>query len=853
MARFTVTNLKDSGAGSLRDAIDQASLLAGTDEIVFEANLAGNITLTSGQLVIISGNDLSINGDTNGDGNPDITLVGAGSNHIDNNAATNLQSLGFTGGSVTNGAFRGGAISNAAGGNLTIAYCDFSSNSASAAGGILTGGYHAAGTIYNEGFLNITQTILTGGAATGGNGDSSFFSSSGYYGGDAASGIVNIGTLTISHTVIESGSATGGAGGKGSDGFFGANGYNGGNGGIAVHGILNFNIITAGSGVQNRNPGILTGGAGGPGGAGYPGYANGNPGASGGTFSYNAGNLTNLYYEANNGTIGNDTVSFGSYISFYGLNGNDTITSGDECGIHGGAGNDTINNTTVSGGSFNGGIGNDTLDVSADLFQDETFDLGAASFTIFGATFSNFENVICSKGNDIIIGSSGINILNGHDGDDLVRGGAGGDTLVGGDNLADGDTVDYTGSNAGVTISLHLGTASGGHAADDTLSGFENVTGSAHGDTLTGSTGANVLLGGNGDDNLRGWAGADVINGGAGVHDVADYTGSNAAVVVSLFGTAAESGGHAQDDTLIGIEDLTGSAHGDTLTGSTGANVLLGGNGDDNLRGWAGADVINGGAGVHDVADYTGSNAAVVVSLFGTAAESGGHAQDDTLIGIEDLTGSAHGDTLTGSTGANVLLGGNGDDNLRGWAGADVINGGAGVHDVADYTGSNAAVVVSLFGTAAESGGHAQGDTLIGIEDLTGSAHGDTLTGNSVANILIGGAGADTLNGGAGADTLSGGAGVDRLNGASGDDALNGGADADVFVYNIAALWNRDTITGWQNDLDKIDLAGAGFDFADFTETQSGSDTLLTLTANTAHSIRLIGINAATIDATDFI
>ena len=176
----------------------------------------------------------------------------------------------------------------------------------------------------------------------------------------------------------------------------------------------------------------------------------------------------------------------------------------------------------------------------------------------------------------------------------------------------------------------------------------------------------------------------------------------------------------------------------------------------------------------------------------------------------------------------------------------------SGAHDIADYTGSNAAVIVSLAGTTPETGGHAAGDTLLGIEDVTGSAHDDTLTGNGLANILIGNVGADILNGGAGADTLKGATGADRLNGGTGDDALNGGADADIFIYNIAALWNHDSITGWQNGIDKIDLVGAGFDFADFTETQVGADTLLTLTANTAHSIRLIGINATTIDAADF-
>lgn len=51
-ATFTVTNLADNNAGSLRAAIAQANQSAGADTIVFQNGLTGTITLTSGELSV---------------------------------------------------------------------------------------------------------------------------------------------------------------------------------------------------------------------------------------------------------------------------------------------------------------------------------------------------------------------------------------------------------------------------------------------------------------------------------------------------------------------------------------------------------------------------------------------------------------------------------------------------------------------------------------------------------------------------------------------------------------------------------------------------------------------------------
>ena len=57
---YSVTNLDDAGAGSLRDAINQANAISGPDTILFDSSLRGTISLTSGSLQI--SNSVTIRG-----------------------------------------------------------------------------------------------------------------------------------------------------------------------------------------------------------------------------------------------------------------------------------------------------------------------------------------------------------------------------------------------------------------------------------------------------------------------------------------------------------------------------------------------------------------------------------------------------------------------------------------------------------------------------------------------------------------------------------------------------------------------------------------------------------------------
>lgn len=147
--------------------------------------------------------------------------------------------------------------------------------------------------------------------------------------------------------------------------------------------------------------------------------------------------------------------------------------------------------------------------------------------------------------------------------------------------------------------------------------------------------------------------------------------------------------------------------------------------------------------------------------------------------GPDDLSSSTAGDVILGlggedtlsATAAGITLdGGSDNDQLFSSGGATLIGGSGddilsstGANDTASYANdpSNdpAGVVVDL-STADADGivyvidGTGGTDTLIGIENVTGSAFIDTLTGDDFANVLQGGAGNDTLEGGGGADVF---------------------------------------------------------------------------------------------------
>lgn len=344
--------------------------------------------------------------------------------------------------------------------------------------------------------------------------------------------------------------------------------------------------------------------------------------------------------------------------------------------------------------------------------------------------------------------------------------------------------------------------------------------------SIAGGDGIDRLIGGAGNDLLEGGAGNDTLSGGAGI-DTASFAHATAGVTVSLAISGAQNTGGAGSDTLSLTENLTGSSHADSLIGRSDANRLDGGGGDDKLSGGAGNDLLIGGIGNDslnggtgsDTASYAGAIAAVTVSLAVSGAQNTGGAGTDTLVSIENINGSSHDDTLTGTGGANRLdggagndrLNGGGDDILIGWTGNDTLEGGTGNDtldggsgtDTASYADATAGITVSLAIKGLQNTGIAGIDTLISIQNLTGSIHGDVLKGNIGSNLLSGGAGGDTLTGGGGNDTFTGGSGADTMIGFLGSN--------DRFQDTSAGL-NTDTIEkfGAGDMINIVDLIPGG-------------------------------------------
>jgi len=550
------------------------------------------------------------------------------------------------------------------------------------------------------------------------------------------------------------------------------------------------------------------------------------------------------------GGSGNDKIEVRTYgkagARVFGDDGNDTfryLMSGHEAGtIHynGGGGIDTLEiledhanivtfkHATVT--SIENLLLKDDIIFTGDMpaFQTITVDTGAAGSkphriiveggwhgTVIGR--ATIESHAANVRIDLSSTSGSLTVDTGRvirdgawialDGKASVRGGSGDDRIT-----AHGLRGDYI-SGGGGNDRLN-----GGDGNDTLLGGRgrDTVYGAAGDDHIDGGNDNDTLFGGVGDDTLIGGPGADRLVGNIGI-DTVVY---NAGAVVANLVDSSLNGGEAAGDTYEGIENLSGSGSDDALTGNADANVLSGNGGDDTLTGGGGDDSLSGGSGNNLLAGGDGND--TLSALEGNDTLDGGNGSDalSGSRGADRLDGGDGNDTLLGGNNADALMGGTGDDSLvagaddydpdsedpmtpngdvlEGGAGADTLVGSSSGWTIASYEHSAAGVTVNL-DTGATSG-DAQGDILMSIQNLIGSAYDDVLTGSSSpewygeSRNIHGGAGNDTiysttpyaLFGDAGNDYIDAGVNVGEfvvhdIHGGDGDDTIHSANPYAVF------------------------------------------------------------------------
>ncbi|MEO0978942.1 MAG: calcium-binding protein, partial [Pseudomonadota bacterium] len=493
-------------------------------------------------------------------------------------------------------------------------------------------------------------------------------------------------------------------------------------------------------------------------------------------------------------------------------------------------------------------------------------------------------NINGTPGNDQfglqLVGTPSDDNYFGFSGDDWLSATFGNDVLDGG---ADFDVVFYDNGplTSGVfinntTVSINgvaAHTVDKGIAGIDTLVSIENFHGSNFDDTIyvggTGlfytytldragndyveanqdpnAVGGHTFVAGSGDDTYIGTVQDDRVDysdeglDGAGLI----FQGVNVDLAA---GTAVDGWGN--NDTLIGIEDVTGTNFADVIVGDGGRN---------NFRGLAGNDVIDGGGGDRDRVDYRQDPGGVTVNL-ATGIATDGWGDTDTLSNIERIRGSNFDDILTGDGNRNQF---------KSLDGADIIDGGGG-SDTVDYAdevsnGGFQGVNVDLAaGTATDAFGKT--DTLISIEEVVGTELDDVLLGDNGDNYLEGREGDDELRGFGGFDELRGGQGNDILDGGSNPFDFSGGDRASYRqehenggTSGIIADLNSGTVIDTFGDTDTLidieEIQGSIFD--DVITGSAGSEQLRgedgddTLTGNDGNDDLSGGAGNDTLDGGD--
>jgi uncharacterized delta-60 repeat protein len=424
--------------------------------------------------------------------------------------------------------------------------------------------------------------------------------------------------------------------------------------------------------------------------------------------------------------------------------------------------------------------------------------------------------------------------------------------------------------NMAAPVPFGIGSYLRGLAGNDTITGnFGNdkLDGGDGNDTINGGDGADRLFGGNGNDTLVDSDNftPDTLDGGAG-NDTASFIGSIYAINANLaLGTAIAFDGLGNlfpTETLIGIENLMGTANGDTLTGDGFANILTGGLGLDTLIGGDGNDTYNveSSSDVVTEANAVSTTGGIDRVFSSSTFALSANVENLYLQGLSAInaTGNALNNTLQGNAAANTLNGLAGKDIMRGGDGNDIYY----VDNIGDIVTETNAVLATggldkILATVSYSlGANIEQLILQGLSAInaTGNALNNTLQGNAGANTLTGGAGTDKLVGGLGADTFDFNAITESLVGAGLRDIITDFSTAQGDKIDLSTIDANSVLATDQAFLSSILTSGA---FTAVGQLRLVGNILSGNTdsnfATSEFEIQLTGVTALTLAGTDFI
>ena len=784
LAIFTVTNGSDSGAGSLREAIEDANATAGADEIRF--NGVSAIDLMSGELTITD--KLTINGQT--------TNV-----RIERNAgATDFRIFNVTGGATTtfeNVTVANGTTADNGGGIL-------SSGEVNLIGSTVSGNTSGdrGGGINTTGQINLTSSHVSGNSST-----------------DNGGGLYNRnGGITIIDNSTVSGNSS--------------NRYGG---GVHTRGQITLTSSTVSGNSTRRNGGGLY-------------SRSGNITVTDSTVSNNTSNRHGggVWARSRTITLTNSTVSGNStrlsaggvYAST--IRATDSTVSNNTAGDLGGGlyatGTTDLTNSTVSGnssGNKGGGIYFRNNLTSTDSTISENFsDRGGGVYSRGGGTV-NFTNSTIS-GNSSSDRGGGI-FARGRNGGTITTLNS---TIANNTAGTDGGGILRDGGNLVVTNTIVANNTASGSGND--LSGTFNTVqysliGDAIGATLTNDisnlTGVDprlAPLANNGGDTQT-----HALLASSPAIDAADPTTAiaNDQRGVAAFGTrdigAFELGPPQPIDPRVGgfnppviqeihVPPLNVQPNGttnDINANDTDETAIAGrddrsdritfGDRDTTVRSLGGNDNVFAGGGDDFIQLNQGNDYAL------------GRDGNDTIWGGKDndyAEGNNGNDRLEGHIGNDTLWGADGDDSVFGGLGnalpvdspdteRDFLDGGNGN----DFLNGNA-----------------------GNDTVYGAAGDDTVLGGKNDDLVVGGSGNDEVSGQEGNDTIYG-VFIDAIDPGVGFeiDTLTGGGGADTFVLGVANQRYYDSSIATDNGgdrsyalitdfaaIDTIQLAGVATDYS---------------------------------------